>query len=215
MNNRHTKKFLILGLLTCAEMIFSQEPTQTINAPSEMNKADTSTQTNTNRSRIMVEIQGAITRPGAYEFSPETRIYEAIKKAGGAIEHAEIRDINIAARLIDGSVLTIPYRQNYQNASQATAAQLNPSAYTRSGSQSTSPPPARENNDSGGEESGCINLNTASQEALERLPGVGEKTAQKIIQYRTLQPFQQLEDLLNVQGIGEKRLAAWRPQLCL
>ena len=205
-----------LGVLVNIGAATSQEPTRENLIPAAIPSEAKTTKTNNDSRRIMIEIQGAVLRPGVYAISPETRIYEAIERAGGLVDHAEIRDINIASRLIDGSVLSIPYQHNYNNHAQATAAQLNPPAYTRSAVPMAPVAATERNNDSGGEVTPkCININSASQKELEALPGVGEKTAQKILQYRALQPFEQIEDLLNVQGIGEKRLASWQSQLCL
>lgn len=59
-----------------------------------------------------------------------------------------------------------------------------------------------------------INLNTATVKELESLPGVGTKTAERIIEYRTKQgPFKKIEELMNVQGIGEKSFLKLKPQL--
>ena len=60
---------------------------------------------------------------------------------------------------------------------------------------------------------GVINVNNASAEELELLPGVGEVKAQAIIDARSAKPFQSLEDLLAVKGIGEKLMAQWDPYL--
>ncbi|MBL7647824.1 MAG: ComEA family DNA-binding protein [Candidatus Hydrogenedentes bacterium] len=163
---------------------------------------------------VLVEIQGAVAAPGVYSFPGDGRVFDALQKAGGALNGAEIRDINIAARLVDGSVLSIPYQQPSGTASLPTASDLNPPAYTRSGwtgmVEATATPvggvaPASP--------SAKININTASQAELETLPGVGEKTAEKIMRHRESQPFTQVDDLGYVQGIGEKRLETLRPHV--
>ena len=164
--------------------------------------------------RLMVEIQGAVVLPGVYSFPPEARVHDALEKAGGALAFAEIRDINIAAALVDGSVLSVPYLQQEDRAVQPGAADLNPPAYTRSGwtdttTASTAPAPGV----TPAPKSTKVNINTATQVELETLPGVGEKTAEKIMRHRESQPFTQVDDLGFVQGIGEKRLETLRPHV--
>lgn len=163
---------------------------------------------------IQVEIQGAVQRPGAYEFPTDTRLYEALQRAGGATPSAEIRDLNIAAPLHDGSVLTVPEQITHEAPYRATAAQLNPSGYTRSGwieqealSQTNAPASLSA--------SACVDLNRATSAELEDLPGVGPKTAEKIIRYREQQPFTSVEDLRNVQGIGDTRMETLGPLVCV
>jgi competence protein ComEA len=165
-------------------------------------------------SRLMVEIQGAVASPGVYSFPAEARVHDALEKAGGALEYAEIRDINIAAALVDGSVLSVPYQQQERGPQQPGAADLNPPGYTRSGWTDTST--ANVPVTTGGAlapVSAKVNINTATQAELETLPGVGEKTAEKIMRHRETQRFTQVDDLGFVQGIGEKRLETLRPHV--
>ena len=166
---------------------------------------------------VMVEIQGAVAAPGMYSFPGNARVYDALEKAGGASENAEIRDINIAATLLDGSVLSIPYRQNDGQIALPGAADLNPPAYTRSGwreSPAGKVGPGSATSPGGVPDSPAkVNINTATQAELETLPGVGEKTAEKIMRHRETQPFTHVDDLGFVQGIGEKRLETLRPHV--
>jgi competence protein ComEA len=162
---------------------------------------------------LMVESQGAVSAPGVYSFPSGARVFDAMAKAGGTLKGAEIRDINIAAVLVDGSVLSIPFRQVGRNR-QAVAADLNPPIYTRSGWTEKAGPATLS---TGGVATPAtpskINLNTATQAELEALPGVGEKTAEKIMRFRETQPFTQVDDLRYIQGIGDKRMETLRPHV--
>ena len=164
--------------------------------------------------RLMVEIQGAVALPGVYSFPPEARVHDALEKAGGPLDYAEIRDINIAAALVDGSVLSVPYRSQDNGSIQPGAADLNPPGYTRSGwTETTTASPVPAAGIPAAPVSAKVNINTATQAELETLPGVGEKTAEKIMRHRETQPFTQVDDLGYVQGIGEKRLETLRPHV--
>jgi len=165
----------------------------------------------------MVEIQGAVALPGNYSFPGDARVFDALQKAGGPLDNAEIRDINIAATLLDGSVLSIPYRQQHAGVALPGAADLNPPAYTRSGwaeiQTERSGARAASTPDGAPAPPAKVNLNTATQAELETLPGVGEKTAEKIMRFRETQPFTHVDDLRYVQGIGEKRMETLRPHV--
>lgn len=165
---------------------------------------------------LMVEVQGAVAAPGVYSFPGDARVLDAIEKAGGTLESAEIRDLNIAAVLVDGSVLSIPYRQQSGHVPLPGASDLNPPNYTRSGwteAPAVTGPGAAVPKGSTPATPAKVNINTATQVELETLPGVGEKTAEKIMRFRETQPFTQVDDLQYVQGIGEKRMEALRPHV--
>lgn len=160
--------------------------------------------------RMMATAAGAVRRPGAYRLEADSRIQDLIDAAGGATADADLSDINIAAHVIDGSVLTLPALPAAGSSSPPQmAARLNPRSYTRSGW--TPQSGAGTGSLDGTATSDLIDLNTASQSLLETLPGVGPVTATKIIEYRTLTPFRRVEDLTNIHGIGEKTLESLRP----
>jgi competence protein ComEA len=133
-------------------------------------------------SPIIVHVKGAIPRPGVYEFPEGARIRDAVAAAGGLLTEADIESINMAAPLEDGQQLDIPY----------------------AGGEGGTPPLATEAPIPGSTPSAdLININDATLEQLDNLPGIGPTTAQKIIDYRTTNgPFQRIEDIMNVSGIG-------------
>lgn len=137
---------------------------------------------------IAVHIVGAVPRPGLYEFPEGARIQDAIDAAGGLLAEADESSLNLAALLEDGQQLNIPFREG---------AEL-PSTLPTAGSPGESfPTPS-----SGGSED-LVNINTATLDELDALPGIGPTTAQKIIDYRDENgPFNQIEDIMNVSGIG-------------
>jgi len=131
---------------------------------------------------IVVQISGAVPRPGVYALAQGSRVQDAISAAGGFLAEAEKTGINLARALEDGEQLDIPY-----------VAGASPVILDV-------PPPAATEAPSSAE---LININFASQAELESLPGIGPTTAQKIIQYREQNgPFLTIEDIINVSGIG-------------
>jgi competence protein ComEA len=142
-------------------------------------------------SPIAVHVIGAVPRPGLYEFAEGARIQDAIDAAGGLLAEANPDNINLAAKLEDGQQLTIPYTSGQEPAT------------VGSGLPGVDLPVATAVGTATGNTAELVNLNTASLEDLDSLPGIGPTTAQKIIDYRTTNgPFNQIEDIMNVSGIG-------------
>ncbi|MEK6751523.1 MAG: helix-hairpin-helix domain-containing protein [Chloroflexota bacterium] len=135
---------------------------------------------------VAVHVIGAVPRPGLYEFAEGARVQDAIDAAGGLLASASVDSINLAALLADGQQLNIPYRE---------------------GAAPTEPPAAPELPNSSGQndnsQNDLININTATKEELDALPGIGPTTAQRIIDYRTANgPFEAIDEIMNVSGIG-------------
>jgi competence protein ComEA len=176
---------------------------------------------------VAVAISGAVQSPGVYTLAGGDRVQDLIDAAGGLLAEADASDINMAAPLLDGSTLTVPAGA-YSSAEGGRLVMkgapkqfvTNPPEYTISGWTQRQPvagngpkdaqsadTPARSDSAA----SGKININTASQEELETLPGIGAVKAQEIINYRSQQPFGSVEDLDDVHGIGPKTLENLRP----
>jgi competence protein ComEA len=135
---------------------------------------------------VRVYVTGAVANPGTtWTLPPLSRVENAIEAAGGFALDADIQSINMAALLRDGDQINVgAVRSNRTNPDSANAV---PTA------------------------SGPIHINTATVTELERLPGVGAVTAQRIIDYRTKNgPFKSLSDLDKIPGIGQARLDSWK-----
>lgn len=147
---------------------------------------------------IYVHVAGRVRHPGVYAFRQGDRVIDAIRRAGGARAHADLRSINLAALLTDGEQIVVARR--------TPGAQLPAASGTSSGGGSGS---------TGGGPGGSgqlINLNTATLDELETLPGIGPVLGQRIVDYRDQRgPFGVIEDLMNVSGIGDKRFADLKP----
>ena len=134
---------------------------------------------------IAVHVSGAVVAPGVYELEEGARVADAVEHAGGFLEGAAEHALNLARVLNDGEQVVVPTAE--EHAAQQAAVEA-----------------------SGGTAGvgGKVNINTASAEQLDTLPGVGESTAQKIIADREANgPFSSPEDLKRVSGIGDKKYA--------
>jgi competence protein ComEA len=140
--------------------------------------------------RVTVDVAGAVNKPGVYRLSPDQRVEDALERAGGPTRRADLSQINRAAKLEDGRQILVPARPSRSTTN--AAAQPDPT---------TAPDQP-------------INLNTATLEQLDTLDGVGPATAQKILDYRTEHGgFTSVDELDQIPGIGEKRLAAFRERV--
>ena len=178
---------------------------------------------------VAVSVCGAVNSPDVYRFEEGRRVHHALQAAGGVTAEASMEDINLAARLMDNTTLYIPYKVYTQQDGAtlvarrtATAAEMNPARYTRSGwnapATTRAAGPVTETAASSPaaptavapSASGLINLNQASLLELQQLPGIGPVTAEKILTYRSDRPFSSIEELREVHGIGDKKLDAVR-----
>lgn len=145
-------------------------------------------------SGLMVHVSGAVRIPGLYRLPAGSRLADALAQAGGTMPDADVDALNLAALLEDGARLHVPSRDQ---PSRAAATQTRPNPAAHEGPRLTS-------------------LNTATAEELERLPGIGPVYAERIIAYREQlrreegRGFRSVDELLNVPGIGPRRLAGLR-----
>ena len=154
---------------------------------------------------LVVYVCGAVRRPGVYHLAPGARIADLLAAAGGAGVKAELQAVNLAARLADGQQVVVPVR----GAATAVAPRAAASGGTTTGGGATT----GTTGGAGAAGAGApVDLNTASAEELDALPGVGPATAQKIIDYRTANGgFKSVADLKNVPGIGDAKFATLQP----
>ncbi|MDR0424281.1 MAG: helix-hairpin-helix domain-containing protein, partial [Clostridiales Family XIII bacterium] len=149
---------------------------------------------------IVVDVSGAVNNPSVFILDEGSRVYEALEAAGGPSADADMREINRATVLNDGDRLYIPTKEEIAagTPTPGTAGIEKKQGLSGTGAQGEAPQP-------GSGPGGLININTADSKALQQLNGVGPSTAEKIIEYRTLNgAFKQIEDIQNVSGIGAK-----------
>jgi competence protein ComEA len=142
--------------------------------------------------RIYVHVAGAVRRPRLMTLPPGSRVADALGRAGGPTPRADLTAINLAARLTDGQQVVVP-----------TAGRAGAPAAPAGASAAQSGAPA-----------GQVHLSTATVDQLDGIDGIGPTLAERIIEYRDSHGgFSSLDELAQVDGIGEKRLATLREAL--
>jgi competence protein ComEA len=138
---------------------------------------------------LIVDVAGAVRKPGVFEFQPGDRVIDAVERAGGALEKADLTLLNLAAPLTDGQQILVPKKGE------------TPSGVPVAGAVSGGP-------------TALVNVNSADEATLETLNGVGPVLAAAIIQYRTEHgPFASIDQLDEVSGIGPATLEDLRSQV--
>jgi competence protein ComEA len=143
---------------------------------------------------LLVYLAGAVNRPGLVPLAEGARLADAIGAAGGARADADLARVNLAERVVDGTRVYVP-----------SVGEEPPAAVAAEGGSA-----------GGGGEHGAapLDLNHASEDQLDGLPGVGPATAAAIVAHRRDHgPFQSVDDLLQVRGIGPAKLEALRNQV--
>lgn len=136
---------------------------------------------------VTVHVAGHVRSPGVYRFSPGVRAVDAVRAAGGATQDADLNAVNLAGPLADGQQIYIP-----------AMGERTPGGAIESGTATASTAPSLP-----------IDLNRASAEELDILPGIGPSTAAAIVTHRDRNgPFVSVQGLLDVPGIGPAKLEA-------
>lgn len=134
-------------------------------------------------SMIYVQVAGAVHKPGVYELPEGSRVFQALELAGGMTADAQLKSLNQAALLSDGEMIWV------MTVEEEAAQPIQEGEVSGSGS-------ARQD--------GKVNLNTATEEELMGLPGIGEAKAASIINFREENgSFTRIEDLMKIEGIKE------------
>lgn len=212
------KDYIVIGIIIIAVIIFivlnigkvtefnkEEKENTTINASIEESKNDIEEKEikeNKEESKemgtgIFVHIDGWIQNPGVYEIKENDRVNTIIEKAGGLKEGASIKSINLAARLSDGDKIYIPNREEEKQI-ETTEVKGNNTGTVK----------ITKNNK--------ININKASITELKQITGIGESTANKIIDYReNVGKFKKIEDIKEVKGIGDSKYESIKDKITI
>lgn len=153
----------------------------------------------------MIHITGQVLNPGVISLDEGARIIDAVNKAGGLTKEADLSKINLAYILEDAQKVYIPSIHDKEE-----------SKYISDGSGDTEIVSSSGSVQNKKEEKLMVNINTANAIELSKLPGIGNSTALKIIQYRnTNGNFNTIEDLKNVSGIGDSKFNKIKDNICV
>ncbi|AST92647.1 helix-hairpin-helix domain-containing protein [Sutcliffiella cohnii] len=142
---------------------------------------------------VIVDVKGEVNIPGVYQLTTGERVMDAIMKAGGFTEEANSHHVNLAALVTDEMVIYVPKHGEEMMDVAVTTQPINSSS---------------------GESEGKININSASEEELTKLTGIGPSKAKAIVRYREEHGFfKSVDELVNVSGIGDKSLASIRDEI--
>ncbi|MFL0490686.1 competence protein ComE [Bacillus sp. AFS054943] len=136
---------------------------------------------------IVIDMKGAVAKEGVYEMKVGDRVKDAIEKAGGFLPEADRNKVNLAQMVQDQMILYVPNKNE----------QVQEIAAVSKGE-------------------GKVQINAASKEQLEKITGIGSRKAESILKYREEHgPFQKIEDLLEIDGIGAKSLEKIKDQIII
>ncbi|WP_099810953.1 helix-hairpin-helix domain-containing protein [Streptococcus suis] len=191
------------GLLMATFLIFSQPaksdqtgltdfPQTEQTSSSQEQTEETSTEVSEDPSQLVVDVKGAVEKPGLYTLEAGARVNDAVEAAGGLTSQADPKSINLAQKLSDEAVVYVASKDEKISVVASTTA--------------SSAMSSEEKNTS------LVNLNTATEADLQTISGIGAKRATDIIAYREANGgFKSVDDLNNVSGIGDKTMESIRP----
>lgn len=155
------------------------------------------------KEKVVVHIIGEVNNPGVVTLNEGDRIIDAINSAGGKTEEADLSKINLAYIIEDGTQIYIPRINENLNNIELISSEAGQGVIIDS-------------SDIGENLEAKVNINTSNKEKLMTLPGIGETTAQKIIDYRQQNgKFKTIDELQNVNGIGESKYNSLKDKITI
>lgn len=158
-----------------------------------------STKIENSDAKIGVYISGEIKKEGVYYLDKDSRIVNLIDIAGGVTDKADVSKINPAQKLNDSDKIIIPEKKETSIEEEIEIDDENDELKEKSSSST----------------SDKVNINSATKSELMTLNGIGDATATKIINYRKTNTFKEIEDIMNVPGIGESKFNNIKDDICV
>lgn len=148
-------------------------------------------------SEIVVYVAGAVNRPGVVQLAEGARAKDAVDACGGFLPTADTNGVNLAQKLKDGMQVTVPEKSPQGTAVQGAA------GGAQAGAAKSLP-------------EGMVNINTADEKELDKLPGIGPAMAKRIVEYRMENgAFQAPEEIKRVKGIGDAKYEKMKDKIAL
>ena len=162
---------------------------------------------------IFVDVSGAVKNPGVYCFDPGQRVVDAVERAGGFVTTTSLpyvyRNLNLAKELINSQKIYVP--SNSELLCELKEFTLKEEEVISGNTENNTTGQTTQEEKQQAEKE-CVNINTATIAELDSLGGVGLSTAQKIIDNR---PYNSVEDILNVSGIGDATYEKFKDNICV
>ena len=165
--------------------------------------------TSSSETLFKVDIKGQVNNPGIYSLKEGSRVIDVIEASGGLTENANTTVINLSKKIEDEMVIIIYSNEEVNNFSKTKEIekQVIENCTKKDDNSLQNDACINTSNEESNNNNKMININSATQEELMTLPGIGESKAKDIITYRTEKPFTSIEDIKNVPGIGESLFA--------
>lgn len=197
LNTYRREVLIVAGIVAVVAiyMLFGGQRPSTVTSTTQPTKslAHSSSAAHRPAGKVVVDVKGAVNKPGVYELKRGARIAEAVNRAGGFRSDADGNQVNLAKQVSDQQMLYIPMKGEQTN---------------QAGSAGNSPGQEME--------AKTVNLNTANKEQLTTVTGIGDKKADLILAYRQQHgQFERVEDLKNITGFGDKTIAKIKDQLAV
>ena len=157
---------------------------------------------------VSIYICGEVNRPGIYEAPKGVMLNVIIEEAGGLTENASADNINLVYQITGNMSIYIPSRAEVEKGFNGGDIIRQEGVYVWGSGQGVS-------SDGVSGSVSIVNINTASADDLKTLPGIGDVTAQAIVDYRKKNPFKTVEDIKNVTGIGDSKYNRIKDYICV
>ena len=189
-------KYIIIAIIILVALVVSYVLSLDNKEVSAENVDITKTHDTNVTSKVYVDIKGSVKKPGVYQVSADSIVWDIVNLSGGFTKNAYTKNINLSQKVKDEMVIYVFSKNEMlkmnENVKTDTTCTTNIINYdncitTEKNETSTS----------------LVNINTASKEELMNVSGIGASKADSIIAYRIKTPFSKIEDIMNVSGIGE------------